>query len=445
MAMKAGETEPLVLTFFMNGASKYMPRITADTLGDAEQDKDASPVVVTTFSMDGRFTHSVRSASGTSVKAKPGESSGSPLSEEAHKRSKLKTVGVDPNSNDSTASQDNKLRPKRAENIDLRSSVASVGNPCTSSSSCGSLVRISDQQRRDFGVSTPEKYKDQSARRAGDLELATHGNKVPFTVQTAHDSIDSEPVMRLNLVPVTCSICCDAVTGPKAAFFACQHGWYCKQCLARYAETKLANLSSAALPCPDCNKPVPEHEWRQLLPGPLMDQLLARSLERAVAASTDLFACPTPDCPMRVELRGKHRSARLRCSFCKKQSCLRCGSQPYHVGLTCDQHAKSRLGGIKASDDEASLREWLEKTGSRQCPTCKMAITKNDLGKQATQHAECHKMLCRCCGTKFCFKCLAILTDSFSCGCAIDAHGFINPHTGRLNKHLRQRKKRNRS
>lgn len=442
--MKARETtqcsEPLVLTFFMNGASKYMPRSTADMLGDAE-DKDAPPVIVTTFSMDGRFTHSVRRgamASGSSglstsnlslctEQAKPCESSRPALGEEAHKRPKLQTVGVDANSHSSTAPRSKKLSPNRAEITDVSSSALSVGNPCSFRSSF-----------------TSGKYEDESTRQAGDLELATHDNKVPFAVQTAQDSMKSEPVMSLNVVPVTCSICCDAVTSFKAARFACEHGWYCKQCLTKYAGTKLGNLSSAALPCPDCNQPVQEHEWRQLLPGPLMDQLLARSLERAVAASADLFACPTPDCPMRVELRGKNRIARLQCSLCKKQSCLRCGAQPYHVGQTCDQHAQ-RISGIKAGDDEGSLRIWLEKTGSKQCPTCKMAITKHDLGKQAAQYAECHKMLCRCCGTKFCFKCLAILSDSFSCGCTIDAHGFINPHTGRLNKHLRQGKKRNRS
>lgn len=51
---------------------------------------------------------------------------------------------------------------------------------------------------------------------------------------------------------------------------------------------------------------------------------------------------------------------------------------------------------------------------------------------------KCHKMLCRHCGTQFCFKCLALLTSTYSCGCSIDAHGFINPVTGKRVKHLRQ-------
>merc|ERR1719401_2586540 len=80
----------------------------------------------------------------------------------------------------------------------------------------------------------------------------------------------------------------------------------------------------------------------------------------------------------------------------------------------------------------------MEETGSKQCPTCRMAVTKPNLKSQATQHAECHKMLCRNCNTKFCFKCLAVLTDSYTCGCTRDAHGFVDPKTGKRISHLRK-------
>jgi hypothetical protein len=32
---------------------------------------------------------------------------------------------------------------------------------------------------------------------------------------------------------------------------------------------------------------------------------------------------------------------------------------------------------------------------------------------------------------------LAVLTESTTCGCSTNAHGFINPHTGRRLNHLR--------
>eukprot|EP00419_Tripos_fusus_P039198 CAMPEP_0172765724 /NCGR_PEP_ID=MMETSP1074-20121228/179848_1 /TAXON_ID=2916 /ORGANISM="Ceratium fusus, Strain PA161109" /LENGTH=196 /DNA_ID=CAMNT_0013600719 /DNA_START=265 /DNA_END=857 /DNA_ORIENTATION=+ len=99
-----------------------------------------------------------------------------------------------------------------------------------------------------------------------------------------------------------------------------------------------------------------------------------------------------------------------------KEHCLVCHATPYHNGKTCQEHAaasgaSSSSGGNNRTtlDEEASLRDWMERTGSRQCPRCKMGVTKEDLGRQKSQRAECHKMMCRNCETRFCFKCLTVL------------------------------------
>jgi len=122
-----------------------------------------------------------------------------------------------------------------------------------------------------------------------------------------------------------------------------------------------------------------------------------------------------------------------------------CHATPYHNGKTCQEHAaasgaSSSSGGNNRTtlDEEASLRDWMERTGSRQCPRCKMGVTKEDLGRQKSQRAECHKMMCRNCETRFCFKCLTVLTSSTTCGCTGDNHGFIHPKTGRWVSHLRK-------
>merc|ERR1740129_288911 len=97
-------------------------------------------------------------------------------------------------------------------------------------------------------------------------------------------------------------------------------------------------------------------------------------------------------------------------------------------------HAKSKKQKAKAmaaESNEDALRKWMAETGTRQCPTCGMAVSKQNLGHQQTQRSECHKMICRNCNCRFCFKCLAILTASFSCGCTSEMHGFINPKNGR--------------
>jgi len=153
-----------------------------------------------------------------------------------------------------------------------------------------------------------------------------------------------------------------------------------------------------------------------------------------VAAGHDIYACPTPDCQMRVAVE-EGEVARLQCPMCKRNSCLRCGAQPFHRGVTCAQYAaKTKRPGSAA---EAGFKRWMQKTGTKQCPGCRMAVTKEDLDKQETQRSECHKMLCRLCGTRFCFKCLKVLTSSFTCGCSIDMHGFIDPKTGKRMNHFR--------
>lgn len=243
--------------------------------------------------------------------------------------------------------------------------------------------------------------------------------------------------LRMNKVEETCGICCHDVPPYRAVRLGCTHGWYCAQCVLRHAEARLEN-GAAVVTCPECCTPIAERDLRKLLPPELIERLLSRSLESAVDSTPDLWACPTPNCPMRVAL-GEGEVPRLKCMICKKTSCLKCGVQPYHTQYTCEQFQAKRGISRKRKHDEgfSDLMKWIEETGTKQCPTCRMGVTKQNLKGQQTQYSECHKMLCRNCTTKFCFKCLAVLTETYSCGCTIDAHGFVNPHTGKRVNHLR--------
>lgn len=161
----------------------------------------------------------------------------------------------------------------------------------------------------------------------------------------------------------------------------------------------------------------------------LLDRLLDRRLEQTVSALSDLRACPTPNCPMRVEVAENR--VQLRCTMCKKSSCLKCSAQPYHKGISCEEYAVRKA----QRKSEASIYAWMQETGAKQCPTCKMVVTKQNLKSQATQRAECHKMICRNCNTRFCFKCLTILTNMHRCSCTHKDHGFIDPKTGKIVVH----------
>lgn len=188
--------------------------------------------------------------------------------------------------------------------------------------------------------------------------------------------------------------------------------------------------------CPECRAQIPEHHLRRLLPGDTVDRMISQGLERAVSSEADLWPCPTPNCRYRV-CYEEGDLPRLNCPACKKVSCLLCGAQPYHRGRTCAEHAE-RLQARGIQREEDSIKRWMKETGSKQCPTCRMVVSKQNIRNQATQYSECHKMLCRNCGSRFCFKCLAVLTDTYTCGCSIDLHGFIDPHTGKRIQHLRR-------
>jgi len=187
-------------------------------------------------------------------------------------------------------------------------------------------------------------------------------------------------------------------------------------------------MGSTEVPCPECHVALVEHELRRMLPSELLDRLLERRLEKTVSALADLRACPTPNCPMRVEVVDR---VRMRCPMCKKSSCLQCSAQPYHTGISCEEYAARRT----RRNSELSIHTWMQETGAKQCPTCKMIVTKQNLKSQATQRAECHKMICRNCNTRFCFKCLTILTNTHRCNCTHKDHGFIDPKTGKVIVH----------
>lgn len=221
----------------------------------------------------------------------------------------------------------------------------------------------------------------------------------------------------------------------------CRHGWYCGSCMRRHAEARL-EVGAAHVACPECAVPIADCNLRRLLSSDIMERLLSRSLEQAVAATSDLWVCPTPNCPVRVSLEEGDLPM-LQCTECGKQSCLHCGAQPYHKGLTCEEYAeRCRLRGRKKAAEQAeeSFRQWMQETGTMKCPTCSIAISKQNLQSQSTQYQECHKMMCRNCKTKFCFKCGKVLTESFTCRCSIDAHGFVDPTTGKRVQHLKAEK-----
>merc|ERR1719217_1482267 len=115
-----------------------------------------------------------------------------------------------------------------------------------------------------------------------------------------------------------------------------------------------------------------------------MDKLIERSFKQVVASSSNLYTCPTPNCDMCVELEDGEEAWLRRCPKCRKGSCLKCGAQPYHRGLTCQQYSE-KLAKRGVSQEEEAMQKWMKDTGTKQCPCCKMGVSKQNLDNQNTQ------------------------------------------------------------
>eukprot|EP00438_Fugacium_kawagutii_P032509 Skav233909 [mRNA] locus=scaffold435:452458:465261:+ [translate_table: standard] len=107
---------------------------------------------------------------------------------------------------------------------------------------------------------------------------------------------------------VACRICCDDLGVDSGATLGCGHGWYCPGCINRFVEAGNAT---------------PHRCIDGLLPKQTIFRLHASNINRAAVASG---AKPRP--------------------------CWWCGAQPYHHGLSCEQHRKKSKA--RSCDDESS-------------------------------------------------------------------------------------------
>ncbi|CAE7794367.1 unnamed protein product, partial [Symbiodinium necroappetens] len=92
------------------------------------------------------------------------------------------------------------------------------------------------------------------------------------------------------------------------------------------------------------------------------------------------------------------------------------------------QRAKERL---RPRQKAAAFRPDIASTtmarlGLKQCPGCGEGLQK--------ESETCHKMICRSCRARFCFRCLTRL-EYFNCGCTGAEHRFVDPVDGRLLLH----------
>jgi len=196
---------------------------------------------------------------------------------------------------------------------------------------------------------------------------------------------------------------------------SCCHS-FCLQCLRTYCTDKLSS-HSVPIPCPMGSQCCSIQEADDGLLGastnlqrkqqtmiheldlkiiftPIQlslyhDYMIQRFMEQN---PNQFSSCLTPDCNMIFAYDGSSEEDHdCFCPKCKKRYCLKCQCD-YHVNITCQQYQQWKRENTTTDD---KFQEYIEKSGSKQCPQCKRYIQKS-LG--------CDHMTCKC-GCQFCYRC----------------------------------------
>ncbi|CAK9212687.1 unnamed protein product [Sphagnum troendelagicum] len=203
-----------------------------------------------------------------------------------------------------------------------------------------------------------------------------------------------------------CYICFSKQLGRDFIILPCQH-MFCWTCLQQFSELHVREGNVINLNCPDpfCRASIPPALLKNLLTKEAFQRWEDLVLQRTLDVMPDVMYCPRCG-NASIEDADHH----VLCSDCFYSFCSLCRSS-WHAGQTCmtaeirlhilQDRLRSGAGGEDQRKMEQDLinevlnLKYIMKE-AKQCPVCKMAISKSQ---------GCNKMTCTNCGNQFCFKC----------------------------------------